>query len=191
MSEKLESARVLEELLILRSQQGDRKSFELLVKRWHPRLVRHALFIVKDREVAQDIAQESWQSAIRGLPGLKDTGRFSSWIYRIAHNKSIDWIRKNKKEHEIMDNLELDIQKSAEDEPVITGELSAAERVKVTLNTLPDHQKLILTLFYLEEQSLKEIARILSLPEGTVKSRLFYAREQLKKKYKEVNHEKI
>ena len=191
MSEKLESAKVLEELLILRSQQGDRKAFAVLVKRWHPKLVRHVLFQIRDREAAQDIAQESWQSAIRGLSGLKDPSRFSSWIYRIAHNKAIDWIRKNKKEQKFKGNFEAEAERPVNDEPLIAEELTAVERVKAALGRLPDQQKLILTLFYLEEQSLKDISRILSLPEGTVKSRLFYARELLKKKYQEVDHEKI
>lgn len=163
-----------------------------MMKKWHPKIIRYASLIVKDLEAAKDIAQECWQSIIKGLPQLKDPSVFSSWTYRIAHNKSIDWLRRNKRDRVFKEDFLAD-QDELTDEITVTftDEMSETEKLRATLNTLPDNHKLILTLFYLEEQSLKQIGKILSLPEGTVKSRLFYAREQLKKKYKELNHEKV
>lgn len=190
MSGNSESAKVLEELLLIKSQQGDRKALSLLVKKWHPKVVRHAQFIVHDHEAAQDIAQECWHSVVKGLSRLQDPSRFGSWILRITHNKAIDWIRKNKKEPE-EELLEVYKDTGETDLPELSSEMTEVEKVKKILTILPDQHRLILTLFYLEEQSLKDISRILSLPKGTVKSRLFYARELLKKKYKEVHHEKI
>jgi len=171
---------VFDELLVLKVQDGDAKAFSLIVNRWNKRLISFAYKIVHDVDVSKDVVQDTWVAAFKNISRLKDAGKFSSWIFRLTHNKAIDIIRKQQlKTTEIEDDIVEDV---AEDDQW--------KNVERQLKILPADQKLILTLFYLEQQSLKQIADILKLPTGTVKSRLFYARENLKKKYKEVYYEK-
>lgn len=171
---------VFDELLVLKVQDGDAKAFGLIVNRWNKRLISFAYKIVHDVDVAKDVVQDTWVAAYKNMAKLNDAGKFSSWIFRLTHNKAIDVIRKQQlKTSEIKTDM---AEEEVEDDPWKT--------VEHQLKILPADQKLILTLFYLEQQSLKRIADILKLPIGTVKSRLFYARENLKRKYKEVKYEK-
>ena len=175
--------KVFDELLILRCHAGDRKALELLVKRWNKKFTSFSYKLVKDLPVAQDITQESWLSIIKGLKKLKEPSKFSTWAYRIVYNKSMDWLRGNKRnvilEHEMPN------------EPVEEAEYNNEQERAVhrSLRELPEREKLILSLFYLEGHRVREIADILGIPTGTVKSRIYYAREHLKKIYKEVYYE--
>lgn len=169
---------VFDELLVLKSQGGDSKAFGLLIKRWNKKLISFAHKFVRDQDAAKDIAQESWIAAYNNLHSLREIQKFKTWIYRLTYNKSMDFIRKNNRQ---IESFEL----NSEDE-VNDGKWETVEHL---LEHLPVQQKVILSLFYLEEQSIKQISEILNMPEGTVKSRIFYAREKLKKLYKEVTHE--
>ncbi len=96
----------------------------------------------------------------------------------------MDWLRKNKKERDSIKGLA--------EEPQDNDENSTPVKiVRQLLKKLPEKERLILSLFYLEGHKIHEISTILNIPPGTVKSRIFYAREHLKKKYKEVNYENI
>lgn len=170
---------IFDELLVLKVQDGDSKAFGLLVNRWNKRLISFANKIVHDVDIAKDVVQDTWVAAYKNMNRLNDARKFSSWIFRLTHNKAIDTIREQKLK---TTTFEADIiEEKIEDDPWMP--------IERQLKRLPADQKIILTLFYLEQQSLKQIAEILKLPAGTVKSRLFYARENLKKKYKEVYYE--
>jgi len=170
---------ILDELLVLRSQSGDEKALTVLIRRWHPKLLRQANRHLYDSEVSKDVVQESWQAIMRGIGGLHDSSKFGVWALSITSRKAIDWIRKEqvnrrKKTESIL----------AQDQSISDGtdqkELML-NKVSVGLQGLPHDQKLILSMFYLDGHSLHEISSILNLPAGTVKSRLYYAREHLKK----------
>ncbi|HNP18038.1 MAG TPA: RNA polymerase sigma factor [Fulvivirga sp.] len=167
---------IFDELLILKCREGDTKAFELLVKRWSKKLIFFAYKFTNNIEAARDVTQESWISIHKGLRKLQEPSKFKSWAFRITHNKSIDYLRQQKK------------QELAEIEPVIEDDLDNDQwpTVNALLLNMPKQHKTVLTLFYLEQQSIRQIASILKLSEGTVKSRIFYAREHLKRKYKEV-----
>jgi len=174
--------KVFDELLVLQYQQGNKQAFELLFKRWNKKLVSFAYKLTHDTDSAKDVVQDSWISIQKGIYKLKSPSKLSSWMFRVTYNKSIDYLRKKGKHEQT--ELTSDISEAHEE---------SEERwlgVEQILKRLPADQKVILTLFYLEEHSVKEIAEILDLKEATVKSRIFYAREKLKKKYKEVYHEK-
>ncbi|MEO0552849.1 MAG: RNA polymerase sigma factor [Bacteroidota bacterium] len=172
---------VFDALLIERIGNGNKKAANLLVKRWHKRLISFSYKLINNLEVAQDIVQDSWVMIFKNLRKLKDTQKFKTWAFRIVHNRSIDWARKNKSTVDI-NNADIDQGDSLETED------KSAEIIKI-LKRLKDKDRIILTLFYLEQNNIYEIAEILGVPAGTVKSRIFYAREDLKKKYKEVYHE--
>lgn len=166
-----ESHRVFDELLILRAQNSDAKALELLIKRWHKTFLKYATRILKNQTVAQDIMQESWIAIVKNLKNLNNPAHFSPWAYRIIHNKAMDEFRKQKKE----------IKPEEESIGTEMVEDDRLEKVIHHLNAMERGDKYIMTLYYLEEMPIAEIAFVLSIPPGTVKSRLFHARNKLKK----------
>jgi RNA polymerase sigma-70 factor (ECF subfamily) len=89
--------RALDELVVLRCQAGDRPAFDLLVERWHPQLVRLVRRLTQEHEVGE-LLQEVWLSVFTGLGGLRDPAHFATWAYRLASNKSVDWIRRRQRD---------------------------------------------------------------------------------------------
>jgi RNA polymerase sigma factor (sigma-70 family) len=85
---------VLDEYLVVQSQLGDAVAFRRLVRRWQGRVLRRAEYLVRDRDAAQDVAQESWMAVIRGLRSLRDPARFPAWTLQIVAHKSRDWVRR-------------------------------------------------------------------------------------------------
>ena len=160
-------------LLIVQCQQRDEKAFNLLVNRWHERLLRHAIRTVRDVNSAKDIVQNAWISISKNIRSLKNPVHFGPWALRIVYHKSIDHLRKQKKTVKEWQPQ----QKDTEYEKKL-------ETILAKLNELPEKHRLILSMFYLEEMPVAEIAYILSIPPGTVKSRLFSARKYFKKHLK-------
>jgi len=176
--------KILDELLILQICEGDTKSLTLFVKRWQAKLVWFSFQVIHDKEEAQDIVQESWQGIIKGLQNLKEVRNYKSWMYRVIRNKSIDRIRKLQREQSAIEELKLE---TIQNEGTSNTEENADIVLKV-LQTLTTDLKEVLQLFYLERQSVEDIVTILGIPSGTVKSRLFRAREQMKASLLEVKH---
>ena len=170
---------ILDEYLVLQAQGGDMKAYSILIKRWHPKLLRHAYRMTNDFEVARDITQDAWNTVTTKLQALNSPGAFKVWVYRIVSNKAADWIKLKQKERTVYQEASR-IENSPEqnEEP---GDIRKA------LNELPAESKLMLTMFYVDGNSVKTIAELLNLSEGTVKSRLFYSRKKLKEKYKNLN----
>ena len=155
------------------SQGGSVKAMEMLVSRWQKRLWRYAFNLTGDAEAAWDITQESWLGIIKGLRKLHDPARFRGWAYRIVTNKVNDWIRKNRKVKKVgLD--EIHEQQYTEKKNI---------GVKELLGKLEMKSKTVLTLLYFEHLSVPEIGVALKIPKGTVKSRLYRARKELKELY--------
>jgi len=172
---------VFDELLVIQYQAGDQKALELLIKRWNPKIMVYALRNINDQQGAEDVAQEVWLAALKGIHRLQHHTKIGSWLLGITHNKSMDWIKKNAKldHHAVIENSPS--TELASDNQVI--------KMRQAIQKLKMDQQNILTLFYLEGYSLIEISEILKISKGTVKSRLYYARESLKKVIKNFNHE--
>jgi len=172
---------IADELLVIQYQSGNKIVLAELVKRWHKIFCNKAYWLVKDKDVAKDIAQDSWKIIMDKLPNLKEPKRFGSWATRIVYNKSLDWIKNKAKERIQNQNYY--------NEQFIDVEETNNEQIKKKLlqgiKTLPTNQQMIIQLFYVEEYSLKEISELLKISTGTVKSRLFHAREKLKQILKE------
>ena len=180
---KKSAENILVEWLVLNSQRGDKRAINLLVKKWHPKLVRQAYRLTGDKDAANDVVQESWQGIIKGLGKLRDPVTFPAWAYQIVTRRSADWIRKLQKDRKITKEEVKSIE-IAENEDEDTED--RLKLLRKALHELPREQRVILDLFYLEQLPVKNISNILMLPIGTVKSRLFYAREHLKKIYKKI-----
>ena len=166
-----------DDLLVLQCQQGDAASFDRLVRRWQPPLLNYTYRLTGDWAAAQDAVQETWIVVIRGLVALKDVARFRPWLFRIASHKCQDHWRRNQSSQRLAETLQ------QESEGMVTAALPNADGADIdaAFRRLPPESRTVLALMYLEDFSVGEMADVLSLPEGTVKSRLFHARQQLRK----------
>ena len=169
-----------EELLVLRCQDGDAGALCELVDRWQARFLGHASRLMGQPEAARDAVQEAWVAIVRGLGNLDDPARFAPWAYRIVRNKSVDWIRRQGRQRRVSQELEAQ-QRHAEE---LTRNGAAGDddhdRLIEALHGLSRERQALLSLYYQDGFSVGEIADILEIPAGTVKSRLFHARNQLK-----------
>lgn len=168
---------IQDEILVLRCQQGDAAAFAALFDRWHPRLVRVASRMVRDRQAVLDIVQETWLAVIRGMRRLDDVNAFTRWVFRILHNKCNDWLRRRHRQHRLHDDL------ASQQVDQAYAPISSQPRfdsVREAMDTLPAEQSELLTLYYIENLSVSDIAEIVNIPYGTVKSRLYHARKRLR-----------
>ncbi|MBE9490688.1 MAG: sigma-70 family RNA polymerase sigma factor [Bacteroidetes bacterium] len=174
--------KIVDGWLVLQYQSGNEKALALLVKRWHKKLCSKAYWVIKDKDASKDIAQESWKTIMNKIHRLEDPNRFGSWAITIVYRKSIDFINKNKKENDKLHQYHYDKGVIANGEQIDNDDEKKA--ILSAVNSLPEHHQMVINLFYVEEYSLKEIGDILNISIGTVKSRLFHAREKLKAKIK-------
>jgi RNA polymerase sigma-70 factor (ECF subfamily) len=169
----------LDEYLVIECQLGNSEALTALVRRWHGRLVVRAQELTNDREAALDVVQESWLGIVRGLPRLRDPGRFRPWAMSIVANKARDWIRRERRRRGVAAAVHRDM---GQEERAPDHDL---ERVRDGLAGLEPGQRALLRRYYLEGRSVAEIASDLAIPEGTVKSRLSNARNQLRLRLEE------
>jgi len=176
----------IDEKLVKAYKAGDKKALAELVKRWHKLFCDKAYWLVKDKDVAKDIAQDSWTIIIDKIDGLKEPKQFKYWAYRIVCNKATDWLRLQTKKRK--HTLGYDIEIESEETKYSENEQLKQALLK-TINQLPINQKTVVRLFYIESYSLKQISKLLDISVGTAKSRLFHAREKLKTILKNTDYE--
>lgn len=180
---KRDARQTLTELLVLAAQDGSEKAFRELHSLWGADLRRLALVRVERPEAAEEVVNDAWLAIARGLRGLGDPACFPRWAFRIVERRSVDWVRQRalarKRESAAVaagDDL-------APAPAAVAAELEPADdvlRLRAAIAQLPVEQRELLHLYYDLERSVAEIAEILAVPPGTVKSRLFYVRENLK-----------
>lgn len=156
----------------------DKEIYSEIVERYQEKLLRYVKYLIGDAHKARDVVQESFIKAYINLNSFDISKKFSSWIYRIAHNLAINEAKKHQKEIKLFDNIENDdhekIEKELERKEVIS-------ELKKCLKQLPLIYKEPITLYYLEEKSYEEISDILRIPGGTVAIRIRRAKQTLKK----------
>ncbi len=169
-----------DDLLINRILTGDKGAFRVLVERYQNLVFTIAFRITNNREEAEEVAQDVFMKVYNNLGGFKGDSKFSSWLYRIAHNTGLTKIRGRKEEHKQID--------TTTDYYAGPSVLNEAEQsfTKADLNKaismLEPEEATIITLFYLSEQSLDEIAEILNIEPNAAKVRLFRSRKKLREK---------
>lgn len=169
-----------DELLVLRCQGGDEAALRDLVARWQPRLARVARQLTGDREAARDVLQDAWLAIARGIKRLDDPARFRTWAYRILTNRCTDWVRRRMVRRRFVE-AQKQASVDAGAETTSGADLDGASGgVRAALAALPDEQRSVVVLHYSVGMGIREIARVLGVPSGTVKSRLFHARERLR-----------
>lgn len=169
-----------EQELVRRGQAGDNDAFARLVERNQAGVYNLALRMTRDPEEATDLTQETFLRAWRSLPGFRAEAKFSTWLYRIAYNVCLS--------RRIVHRSTLADPSAAESIPVPEGEEPPAivlrqerrERVVAAMHTITPAYRLVLDLYYWRDCTYEEIASILDLPMGTVKTHLFRAKAALR-----------
>ncbi|MCT4628587.1 sigma-70 family RNA polymerase sigma factor [Winogradskyella sp.] len=168
-------------ILIAAINNGDTKAYAQLVDRYKDLVYTLALRMLKRREEAEEVAQDTFIKVFKSLNKFKGDSKFSTWIYRVAYNTCLDSLKKNKKHlnNVAIDEFtynKLDTIDNALDH-IIKEEKSTL--IKNCINKLPEDSSALLTLFYFEELSLDEISKIINVEANTVKVKLFRARKKL------------
>ncbi len=176
---------VSDENLMAGIQQGDQGAMEVLVKRYHNKIYEFLYRKMKGHHMAEDIAQECFVRICTKAHQYQYPKPFKPWLYTIANNLCINYFNsgRHKKEATVDDefyNYQTDDSKNPEEE---TADKLEGEYIKTVLGELPEEQRTIVILRFYEDMKVKDIAAIMEIPEGTVKSRLYYAVKILKDKF--------
>lgn len=176
--------------LVERAQAGERRAFGDLVEAHADRIFSYLYHLLGDREEAEDLAQETFVRAWQSLDRFRGGAAFSTWLYRIATNLAIDAVRRRRRRG-LTESLDAPVETddgevkrqlvgsvAAPDEELVREELQRL--VWESIRELPPKLQPVLVLYDFERLSYEDIARVLHIPLGTVKSRLFHARQQLK-----------
>ena len=179
-----DAKQVLTELLVLDAQRGSERAFRDLHDLWHGDLRRMALVRLDQADAADDVLTETWLAIARGLSRLDDPACFPRWAFQIVQRRAADWVRRRVVERRREDAAaaEADLLAPPPMTPAEPGDDVLA--LRQAINHLPAAEQELLHLHYNAERSLQEIADVLHLPVGTIKSRLFSIREQLKRQLK-------
>ncbi len=172
--------------LVSASQAGDQDAFALLVQR-HQRRVFNLIFrMLQQYDEANEVTQETFLAAWQGLPSFRGHARFSTWIYRIAYNCALKQLEQRKRDNALQ--LAIQIKQSEQlstcDEEM-DMQLETHNRQTVVhehLANLPPKYRIVLILRHLQEMTYEEMAEILAMPVGTIKTHLFRARNLLKER---------
>jgi len=176
--------------LVQRARLGDADAFRALVVRYQRKVYAVALGIVRDADLAWDVAQDVFVRVHRGLEGFKGESAFATWIFRIATHVAIDSVRKERvtQRDDVDEVRETDLEGAGEGilatslgsdprETLLRHELAA--KMEAALSTLPEKHRTILVLREIEGLSYEELAERLGIHKGTVMSRLFHARKKM------------
>jgi len=165
-----------DELLAIRCQLGEPGAMDALVERWHQPLWRYVRGLAADEDAAAEAVQDVWLRVLRAMPGLRDPARLRAWLFGIARRVMMDRLRQAYTE---LERAEVDLADLAGPD----DSLDRAEELALmrdVLARMPIIEREALVLFYLKELSLAEMADVLAVPTGTVKSRLFRARRMMR-----------
>src|SRR5499427_1194417 len=183
-----ETPQVDEAVLVKRARRGDLEAYDELVRRYQERIYATVYHMTSNHEDANDLAQEAFIKAFQALKSFKGGSSFYTWVYRIAVNKTINFLKQRKnKAHMSLDDLDF----NAEHDPDLVAlvsdktprrEVNLAElheKLNAAMQKLSEPHRLVVTLHDVQGLSHEEIAEIMECNIGTVRSRLFYARQQL------------
>ncbi len=182
--EKDKSINNEEKGLIDRCQKGDFGAFRELMEQYQSRIYSVCFGILRNREDARDVVQEVFIKVYNSIKSFKGESGLYIWIYRIAVNTSVDYYRKRKRRSKIIEHAfkekKRDKTKIYPETPGdVTLNIELKDVVAKAINSLPDKHKEVIILREIEGLSYQEIAKVMRCSEGTVMSRLFYARKRL------------
>ena len=182
------SDREIDQQLVERAQRGDKKAFELLVGKYQRKLARLLSRFIRDAAEVEDVTQEAFIKAYRALPTFRGDSAFYTWLYRIGINTAKNYLVAMGRRAPTTTEIDSEEAESFEDGEQLRdintpeSELATrqiAETVNQTLNELPEELRTAITLREIEGLSYEDIANIMNCPIGTVRSRIFRAREAI------------
>ncbi|MCU0496839.1 MAG: sigma-70 family RNA polymerase sigma factor [Anaerolineae bacterium] len=156
------------------------QAFNQLIHRFQQLAYRHAFGIIRDAPLAEDAVQESFVTVFKQLDHLRDPSAFPGWLRAIVRTHALRLLRHQAQVSESLDGMTLEIPIEADLPEQWFEERELQRRLNEAINRLPEHERVVTERFYLQSQSLNEIAESLSLPVTTVKKRLQYARQHLR-----------
>ena len=177
-----------ERVLVGRASRGDLAAYDELVRRYQTRIYSLAYNMTSNKEDAEDMVQDVFVKAFSALKNFQGTSSFYTWIYRIAINRTINFLKKRKRKqalslNDVDEGVERDpayVELSARESPVRDASLAELqEKLNKALLTLSEKHRTVVVLHDIQGMPHDEIARMTGCSEGTVRSRLFYARQQL------------
>ena len=189
----VQTTRELDQLLVERAQQGDKKAFGMLVEKYHRKLGRLLSRMIRDQAEVEDVVQESFIKAYRALHNFRGDSAFYTWLYRIGINTAKNYLVSQGRRPQVMQEVEIEDVENFDDgyemRTMDTPETALmtkqiAETVNDTVASLPEELRTAITLRELEGLSYEEIATLMQCPIGTVRSRIFRARETIAAKLK-------
>ena len=164
------------------------KAYDALVRRYQERIYATVYHMTSNHEDANDLAQETFIKAFRALKSFKGDSSFYTWIYRIAVNKTINFLKQRKNRTQMSLN---DVDFNVENDPDLVALVSERtprrdlglselqEKLNAAMQKLSEHHRMVITLHDVQGLSHEEIGKIMDCNVGTVRSRLFYARQQM------------
>jgi RNA polymerase sigma-70 factor (ECF subfamily) len=174
--------------LVARAQRGDLAAYDELIRRYQERIYATLYHMTSNHEDANDLAQEAFIKAYQAIKSFKGGSSFYTWVYRIAVNKTINFLKQRKNRSQMsLDDLDF----NAEHDPDLIALISdktprrdaglseLQEKLNIALQKLSEPHRLVVTLHDVQGLSHEEVAKIMNCNIGTVRSRLFYARQQL------------
>jgi RNA polymerase sigma-70 factor, ECF subfamily len=187
----LTTERNIDQLLVDRAQHGDKKAFELLVVKYQRKLMRLISRLIRDQAEAEDVVQEAFIKAYRALPQFRGDSAFYTWLYRIGINTAKNYLvtqgrraptstEADVEEAETFDDGDQLRDINTPESMLATKQI--AETVNLAMEVLPDELRMAITLREIEGLSYEDIAEAMHCPIGTVRSRIFRAREAIAEK---------
>ncbi|TPQ28092.1 RNA polymerase sigma factor RpoE [Methylomonas sp. EFPC3] len=190
MNEQISNTEDVDQSLVRRVQQGDKSAFDLLVLKYQHKIVHLVNRYVKDPSEAQDVAQDTFIKAYRALGDFRGESAFYTWLYRIAINTAKNYLLSRSRRHS---DYEIDVQdaEQVENAPQLK-DIETPEHqlmneqivavIRAAIENLPEEMRIAITLREFEGMSYEEIAEAMDCPIGTVRSRIFRAREAIDQK---------
>lgn len=174
--------------LVRRAQRGDLEAYDELIKRYQERIYATVYHMTSNHEDANDLAQDAFIKAFQALKSFKGGSSFYTWLYRIAVNKTINFLKQRKNRlHMSLNDLDFNTENNPDLVALISdktprreaGLKELSEKLNEALLKLSEQHRLVMVLHDVQGQSHEEIAEIMNCNIGTVRSRLFYARQQM------------
>ncbi len=187
------SEREIDQALVERVQQGDKQAFGLLVSKYQRKLVRLVSRLVRDPAEVEDVVQEAFIKAYRALPGFRGESAFYTWLYRIGINAAKNYLvtrgrrpptttEFDTEEAEVFDEGELLRDQNTPERILMSKEIG--NTVNAAMESLPEELRNAIVLREIDGLSYEEISQVMNCPIGTVRSRIFRAREAIAEKLK-------
>ena len=161
--------------------EGDINAFSVLVDHYKDLVFTLAMRMVKNREEAEEVSQDTFIKVYKSLNKFKGDSKFSTWIYRVAYNTCLDRLKKIKREYHVVaiDEFTEHQVKTLDNALDQMEEKEHKQKIQECLQLLPSDDSFLLTLYYFEEQSLEEISKVVGLTANNVKVKLFRSRKKL------------